>query len=320
MRVNRKFLYAGVFLIAVGGVLVSADLAAVDTARLTDLLRLWPLAVIAMGVGLVTRRTRFSLTGGMLAAAVPGLVLGGAFAVAPRFAGDCGALNTAPTVKTQQGAFDGPASVSLRGGCGSITVRTMPGNGWQLVAGSTGDRVATVSSSAQSLSIDSIGNADWGFLGGGRDSWDLTLPTSDVDTLSMIVTASRTRVALPGAQIGTLSVTANASDVVIDASGSSIANLSAVVNVGALSVRLPAGSDLVGTLRVGGGQLQLCASPRVGLDVTTRGDPKEVTVDGLHQTQSRWQSPDYASAPHHAELTINAAFGGVEINPIGGCR
>jgi len=136
----------------------------------------------------------------------------------------------------------------------------------------------------------------------------------------MSVTASHSRVALPGAQIGSLAITANASDVVVDASGASIANLSAVVNVGAMSIRLPAESDLVGTLRVGGGELQLCASPGVGLNVTTRGDPKEVTVDGLHQTESRWQSPDYGSAAHHADLTISAAFGGVEINPIGGCR
>ena len=45
IRVNRRFLYWGVVLSAIGGVLVAADLGAVDTPTLTDALRLWPLAV-----------------------------------------------------------------------------------------------------------------------------------------------------------------------------------------------------------------------------------------------------------------------------------
>jgi hypothetical protein len=320
MRVNRRFLYAGVFLIAVGGVLVGADLGAVDTARLTDLLRLWPLAVIAIGISLVVRQTRFSLPGGMIAAAMPGLLIGGALAVAPRFAGDCGALATVPTVTTRSGSFDGAADISLRGGCGSIRVTATDGNGWQLNAGNTGDRTAAVTSSGRALSIDSTGEGDWGFLGGGRDSWDLTLPTSPIDTLTMTVTASHSQVALPGAHIGTLALTANASDVDVDVSAAVVDALSVVVNLGRMSIDLPANSDLSGSLRVGGGQLIVCSAPRVGLHVTTRGGPKEVTVNGLHQTESDWQSPDYGSAAHHADLTISANLGGVEINPIGGCR
>ena len=90
MRVNRGLLYAGVFLVAIGSVLVAADIGLIDTARLTDALRLWPLAVIAIGASLVLRRSRFSLQGGMLAAALPGLLLGAAIAIAPTYIPDCG--------------------------------------------------------------------------------------------------------------------------------------------------------------------------------------------------------------------------------------
>ena len=90
MRVNRGFLYTGVFLVAIGSVLVAADVGAIDPARLTDAQRLWPLAVIAIGASLVLRRSRFSLQGGMLAAALPGLLLGGAIAIAPTYIPDCG--------------------------------------------------------------------------------------------------------------------------------------------------------------------------------------------------------------------------------------
>ena len=77
MRVNRRFLYWGVFLVALGGVLVVVDLGAIAPAVIVDVLRLWPLALVAIGLGLVLRRTRFSVPGGMLAAAAPGLLLGG---------------------------------------------------------------------------------------------------------------------------------------------------------------------------------------------------------------------------------------------------
>ena len=40
MSVNRALLFAGVFLAALGGVLVAADLRSVDTPTLTDVLRL----------------------------------------------------------------------------------------------------------------------------------------------------------------------------------------------------------------------------------------------------------------------------------------
>src|SRR5664279_1281930 len=102
MRVNRRFLYWGVFLAAIGGVLVAADLWAGDASTIADVLRLWPLAIVAIGLGLALRRTRFSLPAGMFAAAVPGLVLGGTFALAPRIPLDCGAGAIASSVATQQ--------------------------------------------------------------------------------------------------------------------------------------------------------------------------------------------------------------------------
>ena len=86
MRLNRTLLYAGVFLVAIGGAFTAADLSPFSTATLIDALRLWPLAVIAVGLGIVLRRTQIGLASGLLAAALPGLVLGGAMALGPRLA------------------------------------------------------------------------------------------------------------------------------------------------------------------------------------------------------------------------------------------
>lgn len=319
MRVNRRFLYWGILLVAVGGVLVAADLGAVDTPTLTDTLRLWPLAIVAIGLSVVLRKTRFSLPGLMLAAAVPGLVVGGALAVAPRFAGACGTRGEPASVATTQGVFDGPATVSVRTGCGSLNVTTASGNGWQLGAGNTAARTPNVESSSRSLAIDGTSHVG-DFLDAGRDAWDLTLPTSEIDALSLVVFAGRAQVDLPDARINDLALTVNAAEIVVDASTASVADMSAVVNAGSLSIRLPANSNLVGSLRVGAGELQVCTPPGVGLRVTTRGTAKQVTVDGLHQTESEWQSPDYASAAHRADLSVSVNFGNVQINPIGGCK
>lgn len=89
MRVHRALLYTGVFLVAIGGALVAADASGVAAATIVDVLRLWPLAVIAVGAALVLRRSRFSLQGGLIAAALPGLVLGAAIAAAPTHLPDC---------------------------------------------------------------------------------------------------------------------------------------------------------------------------------------------------------------------------------------
>ena len=232
MRVNRRLIYAGIFLVGIGGVLVAVDQGVIDTAALADTVRLWPLAIIAVGLGLVLRRTQLSLPSGMLAAAIPGLVLGGAVGLAPRYVADCGARGATASVASEQGTFDGSASVSVRTGCGSLVVGTAPGSAWRFAAGSTAGnsagRVPSVRSGPQSLAIDT-GSEDGHFDVGSRDAWDLTLPTSSLDSLSIVANANRTRVVLPGAQIERLAVTANASAVVIDASAASIANLSTAV-------------------------------------------------------------------------------------------
>ncbi len=319
MQVNRRFLFWGILLVALGGVLVAADLGAIDTPALTDALRLWPLAIVAIGLSLVLRRTRWSLAGLILAAAVPGLVLGAAFAVAPRFAGNCGARGEVATVATTEGTFDGPATVVVRSGCGSINVTTAPGDAWRLNAGNTTGRTPRIDSSARSLSIGASSDRGRNFLDAGRESWDLTLPTTDLNELSMVVTAGRGQINLPGAHIGHLAVTVNAAETVVDASAASIADVSAVVNVGSLSMTLPGISDLTGSLRVGGGELRICAPPGLGLRVVSRGVAGGVIVNGVDQQESNWQNPEFASATHRADLTVRATFGAVEINPIGGC-
>ncbi len=320
MRVNRWFLYAGAFLVTIGGVTVAAEVRALGTATLTDILRLWPLAVIALGAGLALKRTRFSLPGGLAAVLAPGLLVGSAFAILPRFVGDCGARSEPVAVAMEQGAFSGPASVSVRTGCGTLNLRTVPGSGWQFDAGSSLERPPSIEASGESLAIRSTAGHGWDALGGGRDRWDLSLPAGGIDGLTLVANANHSHLDLAGARIGSLAVTGNAAEVVVDATSASVGDLSAVMNTGLLSIHLPAGNSLVGSIRIGGGRLQVCAPPGVGLRITTRGFGRQIVVDGVDQDGSSWQSPGYESAARRADLDVRVTFGTIDINPIGGCR
>jgi hypothetical protein len=318
MHVNRKSMYLGVFLVAVGGVLLAADADRLDAAALTDALRLWPLAVVAIGLGIVLRQSWLGLGVGVLAVAIPGLMLGSALALVPRFAGDCGARGVPEPVLTEEGSFEGPASVFVATGCGAIAVNTAAGDDWRLAARNTEGQAPGVQASGQSLSVRSNTHG-WRLFEAGRDDWDLTLPTSPMELLSVTANASVGRVALPGAQIERLRLVANASEITVDASATALDDLSGTVNAGSMAIQLPIADELVGSLRVNGGDLRICAPPSVALRVTTRGFLERMLVDGDEQADSEWQTPNYPSAGNRIELAVSANLGTVEVNPNGGC-
>ena len=319
MRVNRRFLYLGVFLAAMGGVLVAVDVRAVDTTIIADALRLWPFAFVAIGLGLVLRRTRLSVPGGMLAAAVPGLLVGGGFALAPRIAVDCGAGGAPAGVATQQGVFEGPARIDVTTQCGSIVVSTAAGSGWQLQTSDISSRTPIIDATAGSLSIDAGGHDGWHGFDTRTDAWRLTLPTTAIEDLSFVVNAGEGRIGLPGAQVGHLDLTTNAAQTTVDLSGASVASISSTVNAGMLSIRLPA-ADVVGSMEVNASALEVCVPSGLGLRVHYTGALSGISVNGLPHSGTDWQSADYASALHHADLNVNVNLGNVEINPIGGCK
>ncbi len=263
MRIDRRLLYAGAFFIALGGVMLAAQVDGVDDAVVGQVLRLWPLVLIALGIALVLRRTRFSLAGGMLAAAVPGMVLGGALAIGPRFAIDCG-VGEPGALAHHEGTFAGPAHVTVRLRCGELALTTVEGSAWQLDAGNSAGQAPRLTSSADGLAL-ATGRSDWFGLGRGRDSWRLALPTGTPVDATVEVNAGESRIDLAGARLGDLAVTANAADARADLSGAFIEHLSANVNAGSFRLQLPDGDDLAGSVSVNAGSLKLCAPGDLGL-------------------------------------------------------
>ncbi|HEX8025926.1 MAG TPA: DUF5668 domain-containing protein [Candidatus Limnocylindrales bacterium] len=318
---NHRFVYAGVFLVAIGAVLVAADLNAITNDTLVQVLRLWPLALIAIGLGLALRRSRIGFGTGMLAAAMPGLLLGGVFAAAPRLPNSCTSPLDAAPAYVQSGSFDNePVGVDIQTGCGTLDLSMGAGPGWSFTASGAQGRIPHIGANPGSLSIDSGGGSGFDAFASGQDAWQLTLPQQNVyDTIGVVANANRASLDLAGASVRDLLITGNAARVRVDAAQAILAAINARIRLGELRVDLPATTDLAASIRVDAGRALICAPDGLGLRFTFGGSLRDVTINGLKETGSSWESPDYDTAPHHADLDVRVDLGGIEINPTGGC-
>lgn len=318
MNVSRALLYSGTFLIAAGAVMVVANLRGIDDQFVSDLLHLWPLVPVALGVGLLLRGSRLSWAGGMLAVAVPGVVLGGALAVGPNLVTVCD--GGGPIAMTHdQGSFVGPASVDIRMRCGDVSITTGAGEGWQLDTSGTGTSAPVVQATADRLSVAPESDR-WLGLHHGRDRWNLTLPAATAVDVALEVDGGTGRMVLSGARVGALGITARAADAHVDLTGATVDHLSTSLEAGSLSVRLAADADIAGSLTVNAGALDVCAPSGLGVRIHSSATLASATYPGLARNRDTWESPGYQSAAHHAELTVTATLGSVQFNPMGGCQ
>ena len=65
---------------------------------------------------------------------------------------------------------------------------------------------------------------------------------------------------------------------------------------------------------------QLCAPPDLGLQIRETSALGSTSLDGLVRDGSVWQSPNYESAVHRADLDVSVNLGNLDLNPIGGCK
>ncbi len=319
MTINRRLLYGGVFFVAAGSVMLLATSNLVDDGQVARVLGLWPVLVIALGVGLLLRRTRFDMAGGMLAAAMPGLLLGGLVVATPLITPDCGHARPAMTA-SRDGAFAGPASVDLVLACGDVSVTTTAGNAWHLETGNSRGAVASIDASPDRLSVASANREGMFAFARGTDAWRLALPTATTIDLAAEVNAGRGRFDLAGARLGNVRLTVNAGETRVDLAGATLGHLSTSVNAAKESLFLPAGADFGADVAVNAGALEICAPSDLGLRVRDQVVLGSTRYAGLVRVGSAWESPGYATASHRADVTISVNVGSVDVNPLGGCK
>jgi hypothetical protein len=322
MTLRRGRLYSGVFLIAVGAVAVLDAAGVLDTPAVgRALVVLWPLALIAVGLWLAVRRTPAALPAGLLAAMLPGLALGGTVVSAPRFADGCTGLRpVASAADSHAGTLASAATVDLTLDCGRLDVTTQLGSDWRLDAREDGTVPRTlVQADATRLTADTGSHTHAGLHAGAVD-WSVVLPTGPVVDLRAQINAGHGSLALGQAHLGALDLAVNAGDLDVDLTGATLERLAVTVNAGRAAVTLPAAASFGGTLDANAGALTVCAPDQLGLRVRSTTTLGSSTVNGLVRRGDAWETPDYATAPYQADLSVRTSIGSVAVNPQGGCK
>ncbi|HEY3523832.1 MAG TPA: hypothetical protein VGK63_09015 [Candidatus Limnocylindrales bacterium] len=320
MHLERSFVNWGLFLVAVGTVplAVRAGLIPADLRWW----ELWPLLLVAWGVGLILGRTGGAFLGGVLVAVTLGLIVGGvltAGSVFGGFTGSCAGSGTA--FPTQNGTFSlAQAEVRLEPGCGTLDVATGPG-GWQVAGSSPDGGVPEIQALPGGLTVTAPDRGFDPFASGGTH-WQVTLPSGPAIDLSVTANAGRANLELANANVTNASMTVNAGSVVADLSGPRLTSISVTANAGSAKIALPA-ANVTGNLTANAGSVALCVPAGTGVRIRDSDavlGSNNFDSRGLVHAGDTWTSQGFDSAPTRIDISATANVGSVELDPEGGCR
>jgi Domain of unknown function (DUF5668) len=315
MRIRRGLLFAGLFLIPLGGITLLVRAGTIPADAFDDIWRLWPLILIGFGVALLLGRSRAASVGTAVAALVLGTLVGGAIASGTGFVGsvgDCGMSGTWSRLD-QSGTFEADAAVAVDLRCGSVALGTSAGSGWQVAADYQGTP-PTVNGDGDGLEVDAAGD------GARHDDLTVTVPMERLDSVDVRLNAATGSLVLDGAALSLLAVDANAGDVKVDAGSATVATLDVTMNACRLRVTLGSGSTR-GAISVNAGAIDLCVPPdaELRLDVNDQLTfVKNLADRGLQQDESVWSRAGTSGSVIDLEIDGNVAS--LTLDPNGGCR
>ena len=121
MRIRRGLLFAGLFLIPLGGMTLLVRAGTVDADALAGIWRLWPLILIGFGIALLLGRSRAASVGTAVAALTLGVLVGSAIASGNALVGSisiaaCGTMRHSGSMRAARSsaAGDRDAGPALR--------------------------------------------------------------------------------------------------------------------------------------------------------------------------------------------------------------
>lgn len=303
MRVDRGYLFWGVFLVLLGVIPLADREGWVDVGGLGDVGRLWPLVIIGIGVAILASRTRLAPVATIVAALVLGVLAGTGLAAVGGGVFECVRTGETQLQHTRlDGTLDPQASVRVRIDCGDLAVATAPGTIWTLDAGHAGGP-PVVDGSAGELAITPADGPP------RRQDWSLGVPgvldTLDIDTnasstsvdmgaatlrrLLASANAGSLRLVAPAGRLDGLRVDGNAADVHLRAPSADIGDLEVRGNATSLSLEL--GGSVTGTIDGTAMTVRVCVPPDADLRIET-GDGAGFTHDlassGLTRVGDAW--------------------------------
>ena len=246
MHVNRGFLGWGVFFITLGCVPLAVRAGYLDPAAVARAWELWPLILVGIGLGLILRRTKAAVLGGLVVAVTCGLMAGSLIATGLPSAGGisaCGFVTRSGERVRVPGPGRGHSAPrpgrDLELDCGELTATSADGTAWSVTGTADGGRAPEIRSSGEQLLVRSPSQN--GFNPGIRGSrWDVTLPRQASLALGLSLNAGSAHMDLASMRVPALSLSVNAGDATIDAGGLiETGSLDASVNAGSLAISLP---------------------------------------------------------------------------------
>jgi len=315
LRIRRGPLFWGLLLIPLGAIPLLVRAGTLDASRFVDIGRFWPLILVGIGVAILLGRSRASLIGTALAALTIGTLGGAALASGSLVVGgitDCAADPSQLSTDSEDGAFDGRASLTLDLDCGSVDIETSEAAGWTLDARYR-NQPPIVTATGTSLDVRAPNDG-----GSHRQEWSLVVPAADLATLNLTANAAAATIDLGGASVERLDADVNAGDLRIDAGDGTLERLDISMNAG--RARITLGGSAQGSLSANAGALELCVPSDATLrlqvqDQLTFGqnlDDRGLTRDGDTWTRA-------GSSATIIEFDIEGNAASFTLEPEGGC-
>jgi len=330
VHINRRLLGWGVFLVLLGGIPVAVRQGLIPADSLARAWTLWPLLLVAAGVGLLLRSTRLAVLGTLLAAGTLGVIGGGLVATGFVPFGTCGAGDSsgsggsggnAVAFGAQQGTLGPTATADITLNCGDLTVSTADGAGWSLDA--TGPKGGPrVDAAPDRVTIASRNTSGLDFLD-TRSTWNVTLPSSSTLDLATQVNAGTAQMDLGTGRLGQVRVGVNAGGLTLNLSRvTAIAGLDVTLNAaGNTRIVLP-GVSVRGVVHANAASASLCAPPGAALRLTPNDNPtasNNYGQRGLVRNGDAWETPGYATAQVRIELDTAVNAGSFNLEQEGSC-
>lgn len=254
----RSFFWPAV-LILVGVIALLANTGAISADRLYQLLDLWPLVLVVIGLELIIRRGMPGVAGDVAAALVVLLAIGGAaayVAVAPNPT----TMKTFEASSQVSGVAQG--NLEIDAGAATITVKGSGSMGSDLyrahIQYSGNKPEVTLDSSNGNLKIAQSSTDSLAFFRERRFTLDLTLNTDIPWTIVENSGATTDKLDFSGMQVGSVVLSTGAShdDITL---GPASGVVPVTINGGALTVNLHRPSGMAASINVSGGAVSLNA-------------------------------------------------------------
>lgn len=304
VRVDRGYLFWGIFFVVLGLIPLADREGWVDVGGVRDVVRLWPLVIIGVGVVILFSRSRLALVATVAGALVLGTLAGTALtSLGGGTVFDCIRVGDAALPRTTtRGTLDPSGSARVHIDCGDLRVGTASGSAWTLDAGHAGDP-PRVEASANDLSIRPADGPprrqDWALalpvalaslqVEANASSTTLALEATALSRLDATVNAGDLRIAAPTGRMDSLELEVNAGDVHLDAPSTDIATLA--VDANAASVEMSLGGSVTGNIDGAAMSVTVCVPTDAALQIRTRDDvafSHDLRATGLVRTGDVW--------------------------------